>query len=195
MRKLGTWDGVFMPVTLNVLGIILFLRFGFILGQAGLIGALALLVGSYAIDTLTVLSLNAISTNGQVRGGGAYYLISRSLGPEFGGSIGLVFFFGQAFNTAMNTLGCVEILVNAFGESRGYMTFMPEGSPFLYLYGTITLWLCTFVCLFGSSLFARATLMLAIILSLAILSIPLSSFLVEPFEDSVRSVYLSLIHI
>ena len=145
MRKLGTWDGVFMPVTLNVLGIILFLRFGFILGQAGLIGALALLVGSYAIDTLTVLSLNAISTNGQVRGGGAYYLISRSLGPEFGGSIGLVFFIGQAFNTAMNTLGCVEILVNAFGESRGYMTFMPEGSQFLYLYGTITLWLCTLV--------------------------------------------------
>ena len=191
MRKLGTWDGVFMPVTLNVLGIILFLRFGFILGQAGLIGALALLVGSYAIDTLTVLSLNAISTNGQVRGGGAYYLISRSLGPEFGGSIGLVFFFGQAFNTAMNTLGCVEILVNAFGESRGYMTFMPEGSPFLYLYGTITLWMCTFVCLFGSSLFTRATLMLAIILSLAILSIPLSSFLVEPFEDSTRSVYYS----
>ena len=83
MRKLGTWDGVFMPVTLNVLGIILFLRFGFILGQAGLIGALALLVGSYAIDTLTVLSLNAISTNGQVRGGGAYYLISRSLGPGY----------------------------------------------------------------------------------------------------------------
>ena len=191
MRKLGTWDGVFMPVTLNVLGIILFLRFGFILGQAGLIGALALLIGSYAIDTLTVLSLNAISTNGQVRGGGAYYLISRSLGPEFGGSIGLVFFIGQAFNTAMNTLGCVEILVNAFGESRGYMTFMPEGSPFLYLYGTITLWLCTFVCLFGSSLFARATLVLAIILSLAILSIPLSSFLVEPFEDSARSVYYS----
>lgn len=191
MRKLGTWDGVFMPVTLNVLGIILFLRFGFILGQAGLIGALALLVGSYAIDTLTVLSLNAISTNGQVRGGGAYYLISRSLGPEFGGSIGLVFFFGQAFNAAMNTLGCVEILVNAFGESKGYMTFMPEGSPFLYLYGTITLWMCTFVCLFGSSLFTRATLMLAIILSLAILSIPLSSFLVEPFEDSTRSVYYS----
>ena len=191
MRKLGTWDGVFMPVTLNVLGIILFLRFGFILGQAGLIGALALLVGSYAIDTLTVLSLNAISTNGQVRGGGAYYLISRSLGPEFGGSIGLVFFFGQAFNAAMNTLGCVEILVNAFGESKGYMTFMPEGSPFLYLYGTITLWMCTFVCLFGSSLFTRATLMLAIILSLAILSIPLSSFLVEPFEDSARSVYYS----
>lgn len=191
MRKLGTWDGVFMPVTLNVLGIILFLRFGFILGQAGLIGALALLVGSYAIDTLTVLSLNAISTNGQVRGGGAYYLISRSLGPEFGGSIGLVFFFGQAFNAAMNTLGCVEILINAFGESKGYMTFMPEGSPFLYLYGTITLWMCTFVCLFGSSLFTRATLMLAIILSLAILSIPLSSFLVEPFEDSTRSVYYS----
>lgn len=188
-RKLGTWDGVFMPVTLNVMGIILFLRFGFILGQTGLIGALGLLVGSYAIDTLTVLSLNAISTNGQVRGGGAYYLISRSLGPEFGGSIGLMFFFGQAFNAAMNVLGFVESFVGAFGESNGSM--MPEGTRFLYLYGTVTLWLCTFLCLFGSSLFKRATLFLAVILSVAIVSIPVSSFVVEPFEDESHSVFYS----
>ena len=191
IRKLGTWDGVFMPVTLNVMGIILFLRFGFILGQTGLVGSLLLLVGSYAIDTLTVLSLNAISTNGQVRGGGAYYLISRSLGPEFGGSIGLMFFFGQAFNAAMNVLGFVESFIGALGESNGHSGMLPEGSPFLYLYGTIVLWLCTLVCLFGSSLFARATLLLAIILSLAVASIPISSILVEPFEDSARDVYSS----
>lgn len=191
IRKLGTWDGVFMPVTLNVMGIILFLRFGFILGQTGLVGSLLLLVGSYAIDTLTVLSLNAISTNGQVRGGGAYYLISRSLGPEFGGSIGLIFFFGQAFNAAMNVLGFVESFIGALGESNGHTGMLPEGSPFLYLYGTIVLWLCTLVCLFGSSLFARATLLLAIILSLAVASIPISSILVEPFEDSARDVYYS----
>ncbi|KAL4399249.1 potassium:chloride symporter [Malassezia pachydermatis] len=188
VRKLGTWDGVFMPVTLNVLGIILFLRFGFILGQAGLLGALLLLVISYAIDTLTVLSLNAISTNGQVRGGGAYYLISRSLGPEFGGSIGLIFFFGQAFNAAMNILGFVESFVGVFGESAASGLF-PEGSWFLYLYGTVVLWLCTLVCLFGSSLFTRATLLLAVILSFAVISIPLSSFLVEPMEDAARDVY------
>jgi len=189
VRKLGTWDGVFMPVTLNVLGIILFLRFGFILGQAGLLGALFLLVASYAIDTLTVLSLNAISTNGQVRGGGAYYLISRSLGPEFGGSIGLIFFFGQAFNTSMNVLGFVESLVGVLGLEKGSVSMLPEGTWFLYLYGSVVLWICTLVCLFGSSLFTRATLILAVVMSLSVISIPLSSILVRPFEDAHHDVY------
>ncbi len=72
--KLGTWDGVFMPVSLNILGIILFLRFGFILGQAGLLGALFLLVLSYAIDTLTAMSLNAIRQT--VRSEEAAHIIS-----------------------------------------------------------------------------------------------------------------------
>ncbi|WFD24344.1 hypothetical protein MEQU1_003043 [Malassezia equina] len=189
VRKLGTWDGVFMPVTLNVLGIILFLRFGFILGQAGLFGALLLLIASYAIDTLTVLSLNAISTNGQVRGGGAYYLISRSLGPEFGGSIGLIFFFGQAFNASMNVLGFVESMVGVLGLEKGSVSMLPEGTWFLYLYGSVVLWLCTLVCLFGSSLFTRATLILAFVMSLSVVSIPLSSFLVRPFEDVQHDIY------
>lgn len=188
-RKLGTWDGVFMPVSLNILGIILFLRFGFILGQAGLLGALFLLLLSYAIDTLTAMSLNAISTNGQVRGGGAYYLISRSLGPEFGGSIGLIFFAGQALNAAMNVLGFVETLTDAFGESRGSAGFLPEGPWYSFVYGSIVLLISAIVCLVGSKLFARATLALALILSVAILSIPISSFTVQPFIDDDRGAY------
>ncbi|CDR88861.1 related to Na-K-Cl cotransporter [Sporisorium scitamineum] len=188
-RKLGTWDGVFMPVSLNILGIILFLRFGFILGQAGLLGALFLLILSYAIDTLTAMSLNAISTNGQVRGGGAYYLISRSLGPEFGGSIGLIFFAGQALNAAMNVLGFVETLTDAFGESRGPSGFLPEGPWYSFFYGSVVLLVSAIVCLVGSKLFARATLALALILCVAILSIPISSFTVKPFIDDDRGAY------
>lgn len=188
-RKLGTWDGVFMPVSLNILGIILFLRFGFILGQAGLLGALFLLALSYTIDTLTAMSLNAISTNGQVRGGGAYYLISRSLGPEFGGSIGLIFFAGQALNAAMNVLGFVETLTDAFGESRGPSGFLPEGPWYNFFYGSVVLLLSAIVCLVGSKLFARATLLLALILSVSILSIPISSFTVKPFIDDDRGAY------
>ena len=195
-RKLGTWDGVFMPVTLNVLGIILFLRFGFILGQAGLFGALLLLTLSYAIDLLTVLSLNAISTNGQVRGGGAYYLISRSLGPEFGGSIGLVFFFGQAFNASMNVLGFVESLMGALGERSGELSVLPEGSWYLLLYGTAVLWLSMVVCMFGARIFTRATLVLAVVMGIAVGSMLLSALFMTPFEDARREVYyLSLIHI
>lgn len=89
--KLGTYDGVFVPTALNVLSILMFLRFGFILGQLGIICTIGLLLLSYTINLLTTLSISAISTNGTVRGGGAYYMISRSLGPEFGGSIDLSF--------------------------------------------------------------------------------------------------------
>ncbi len=96
--KLGTFTGVFVPTTLNVLSILMFLRFGFILGQAGILGSLLLLLLSYGIDLVTTLSISAIATNGTVKGGGTYYMISRSLGPEFGGSIGLVFYIGQILN-------------------------------------------------------------------------------------------------
>ncbi len=78
------------------------------------------LIMAYGIDLLTTLSLSAIASNGEVKGGGAYYLISRSLGPEFGGSIGILFFLAQAVNTAMNIerFGCLCI------QYCGYM----EGS-------------------------------------------------------------------
>lgn len=169
------------------MGIILFLRFGFILGQVGLIGALLLLSVSYTIDALTAMAVSAISTNGQVRGGGAYYLISRSLGPEFGGSIGLVFFLGQALNAAMNVLGFVESLMDAFGESRE--GFLPEGPWWSFSYGSVVLLLSTLVCLVGSALFKRATLALAVILGIGIVSIPISSVLVKPFINLERGAY------
>lgn len=75
VEKLGTFAGVFVPVTLNVLSILMFLRFGFILGQAGLLGMMALLIAAYAINLLTTMSISAIATNGTVRGGGPYYML------------------------------------------------------------------------------------------------------------------------
>lgn len=74
---------------------------------------------SYLINLITTLSISAISSNGTVRGGGAYYLISRSLGPEFGGSIGLVLYLGFVFNTGMNAVGMIDCLMNNFGEKTG----------------------------------------------------------------------------
>lgn len=40
--------------------------------------------------------------------GGTYFLISRSLGPELGGSIGLIFAFANAVAVAMHTVGFAE---------------------------------------------------------------------------------------
>jgi amino acid transporter len=102
---------VFTPCVLTILGVIMFLRFGFVVGQAGLIYALLIVIISKLITGLTSLSLSAIATNTKVKGGGAYYLISRSLGVEFGGAIGIVFFLAQAISVAMYVIGFAEAFV------------------------------------------------------------------------------------
>ena len=156
--KLGTFAGVFVPVTLNVLSILMFLRFGFILGQAGLVGMLAMLTISYLILLLTTMSISAIATNGTVRGGGAYYLISRSLGPEFGGSIGIVFYLGSVFNTSLNAVGLIDCLIGDFGAREGAMSqWLPQSFWWQFLWATLVLVACTMICLAGSGLFARAS--------------------------------------
>ncbi|KAJ5681756.1 uncharacterized protein N7477_001696 [Penicillium maclennaniae] len=179
-KKLGTFSGVFVPTTLNVLSILMFIRFGFILG---------LLVVSYMINLGTTMSLSAIATNGTVRGGGAYYLISRSLGPEFGGSIGIVFYLGSAFNTGMNAVGLIDCLTQNFGVVSGSMAkFLLEGFWWQYLWGTIILVLCTAICLAGSSIFSRASNGLLVILLVATFSIPLSALFMKPFASPKEGV-------
>lgn len=89
---LGTFAGVFTPSVLTILGIILFLRLGFVVGSAGLRGALAMIALAVGVAVLTSISLSAIATNIEVKGGGDYYLISRTLGMEFGGAIGIVLY-------------------------------------------------------------------------------------------------------
>ncbi|MFG0330553.1 MAG: amino acid permease [Phycisphaerales bacterium] len=113
-NRFGTFGGVFTPCTLTILGVIMFLRLGQVVGNAGVLAAILIILISKAITTLTALSLSAIATNTRVQGGGAYYLISRSLGVEFGGAIGVVFFLAQAISVSMYVIGFTEALVDAF---------------------------------------------------------------------------------
>ncbi|KAG4429197.1 hypothetical protein IFR05_015320 [Cadophora sp. M221] len=183
-EKLGMFSGVYVPTCLNVLSILMFLRFGFILGQSGVLGIMGMLIASYAINLITTFSLSAIASNGTVRGGGAYYLISRSLGPEFGGSIGVVFYMGFVFNTGLNAVGLIDCLKLNFGATTGnWANIMPETPWYLYLWSTVVLVVCTGICLAGSSIFARASNGLLVILVVATLSIPFSALIVAPFES------------
>lgn len=189
--KLGTYNGVFVPTALNVLSILMFLRFGFILGQLGIICTLALLLLSYTINLLTTLSISAISTNGTIRGGGAYYMISRCLGPEFGGSIGLVFFLGQVFNSGMNAVGIVEPILynlgargNNMGENDGVLlSLLPRGEWFEFTYATIILFICLAVAVVGSQTVSKAGSILFFVLFASIISIPVSTFTRQAFND------------
>ncbi|KAJ0355516.1 hypothetical protein COL154_000256 [Colletotrichum chrysophilum] len=175
--KLGVVSGVYIPVCLNIFSILMFLRFGWILGQVGLLGMLGLLVTAYLVDFLTTLSLSAIASNGEVKGGGAYYVISRSLGPEFGGSIGVLFYLAQVFNTALNVVGLIDCIKLNAGD------LFPQGFWATYLLQTLALLLCAALGLAGSGIFAKASNALLVILSLAIISIPISAMFKAPFRD------------
>ena len=118
---LGTFGGVFTPSILTILGVIMYLRFGWVVGNAGLIGTLIIVTISTGITFLTALSVCAIATDKVVRAGGAYYMISRSLGIETGGAVGISLYFAQAVSVALYTIGFAESLVtakiNIFGQS------------------------------------------------------------------------------
>lgn len=109
--RFGTFAGVFTPNILTILGLILFLRMEFVTGQAGLWGALVIVLLGNAISLLTGLSLSAIATNMTVRAGGNYYIISRSLGLEIGGAIGIPLYLSQAISVAFYIIGFTEALL------------------------------------------------------------------------------------
>lgn len=109
-HKFGTFGGVFTPSILTIFGLIMFMRANYVVGQAGVIQALFILTISSAITFLTGLSISAISTNTPVAGGGAYFLISRVLGPGFGTAIGLALFVAQALSVPFYILGFSEAL-------------------------------------------------------------------------------------
>jgi amino acid transporter len=111
---LGTFGGVFTPSILTILGVIMYLRFGWVVGNVGLIGTLIIVSVSTFITFLTTLSIAAISTDQRVRIGGAYYMISRSLGIESGGAIGIPLYLAQALSVALYTVGFAESVVGVF---------------------------------------------------------------------------------
>lgn len=114
--KFGTFGGVFVPNVLTILGVIMFMRTGWVVGQVGLFSGLIILVIANAITLLTSLSLSAVATNTRVGRGGAYFMVSRSLGLEIGGSIGVPLFLAQAVSVAFYVIGFTEFLLPFFPD-------------------------------------------------------------------------------
>ncbi|MDX1388350.1 MAG: amino acid permease [Acidobacteriota bacterium] len=115
---MGTFAGVFTPSIVTILGIILFLRLGYVVGAAGLGRALAIIALANLISILTSVSLSAIATNLRVKGGGDYYVISRTLGVEYGGALGIVLFLAQSVSIAFYSIGFGEVVTTAVGSSN-----------------------------------------------------------------------------
>ena len=128
-KKFGTFLGVFLPSILTVLGLIMYLRFGWVVGNLGLGLTIVTVLLANIITFITGLSAAAIATNIKVGVGGVYYLVSRSLGLETGGAIGIAFYISRTLSITFYAFGFAEsVLVFWPADSWGPMpTFMVPG--------------------------------------------------------------------
>uniref|UniRef100_A0A8C7H5G2 Solute carrier family 12 member 9 n=1 Tax=Oncorhynchus kisutch TaxID=8019 RepID=A0A8C7H5G2_ONCKI len=178
-KKLSTFFGVVIPTLLSMFSVVVFLRIGFVVGQCGLYQAIAMFLVAYFIISMTVLSVCAISTNGALDAGGAYYMISRALGPEFGGSLGVMFFLANVCSSALYILGLVEAIVATFGPA-GSLQVLPAGYWWSLLYATGILLLCLLVCLVGAEIYAKASFLIFLVVMIVLASIFISFFAMSP---------------
>ncbi|XP_061525662.1 solute carrier family 12 member 6-like isoform X4 [Phycodurus eques] len=139
----------------NIFGVILFLRLTWVVGTAGVLQGLCIVFICCCCTMLTAISMSAIATNGVVPAGGSYFMISRSLGPEFGGAVGLCFYLGTTFAGAMYILGAVEILLMYIAPEAAIFTAIgleSEGAAMLNnmrVYGSLCLLLMSLLVFVG----------------------------------------------
>lgn len=120
-KLFGTFGGVFTPTLLTILGVIMYLRLGWVVGNAGLLGAWLIIIISFLITLTTALSMSSITTNIRIGAGGAYAIISQSLGLEVGGSLGIPRYISQG----------LAVTMYIFGFREGWLFIFPEHPAFL----------------------------------------------------------------
>ncbi len=121
IKKFGTFAGVFTPTLLTILGVIMYLRMGWVVGNAGLLGAWLIIIISFSITLTTALSMSAITTNIRIGAGGAYAIISQALGLEVGGSLGIPRYVSQG----------LAVTMYIFGFREGWLEIFPDHNAFL----------------------------------------------------------------
>ena len=155
-NRFVTWSGVFVPTIISILGVIMYLRQGWVVGNAGLLGAWILILMSIGIALCTALSLSSIATNTRLHAGGAYSIISRSLGLEAGASIGVALYLAQT----------LAITMYLFGFREGYQFVFGMQDPLMIDLGT-------FAVIFGIALYSTqwANRVQYIVLGITLLSV------------------------
>ncbi|SPP73176.1 solute carrier family 12 member 6 isoform X2 [Drosophila guanche] len=141
--RMGTLIGVFLPCIQNIFGVILFIRLTWVVGTAGAVCGFLIVLTCCCVTMLTAISMSAIATNGVVPAGGSYFMISRSLGPEFGGAVGMLFYTGTTLAAAMYIVGAVEIVLTYMAPWASIFGDFTKDADAMYnnfrVYGTVLL--------------------------------------------------------
>jgi len=156
--QFGTFKGVFTPSILTILGVVMYLRLGWVLGNVGLTTTIVIVTLATSITFLTGLSLSALATNMRVGGGGAYFIISRALGVETGAAIGLPLFLAQALGISFYIAGFAESLVAAFPHLDQQIV------------GLVTLLLLTLLVFFSADLALKSQFVIMAAISASLVS-------------------------
>ena len=176
-NKFGTFSGVFTPSILTILGVIMFLRLPWIVGQAGLFTTIAIIIVAHIISISTGLSVSSIATDKKVKTGGTYYIISRSLGLPIGGTLGLALFVGLSFSVSLYLIG--------FSESfLGYWGFDVTTNA-IRITGTIILAAVTVISYLSTSLAIKTQYYIMGAIFLSLLSIFLGNHNYSPAEPQL----------
>ncbi len=138
VKKFGTFSGVFTPSILTILGVIMYLRFPTIIGQAGLINTIGIIVIAHIISITTSLSVASLSTDKTVKTGGTYFMISRSLGLPIGGTLGLALFVGLSFSVSLYLIGFAESFLTYWNLDTSINSIRIAGTAILVVVTTIT---------------------------------------------------------
>ncbi|RMF01867.1 MAG: Na-K-Cl cotransporter [Chloroflexi bacterium] len=162
--KFGTFDGVFMPTLLTIMGAVMYLRTGWVVGNAGLLGGIAVILLANFITILTGLSISSVATNIRVRAGGAFSIISQSLGLEVGGSVSVPFYLAQAISVAFYI----------FAFSEGWQRIFPSHPTWLVVF--VGYGLCFAIAYVSVNLAVRVRYPILFIILLSLFSIFLGSF-------------------
>ncbi|XP_068092571.1 solute carrier family 12 member 7 isoform X2 [Hyperolius riggenbachi] len=173
--RMGTFIGVYLPCLQNILGVILFLRLTWIVGTAGVLECFCIVLMCCSCTMLTAISMSAIATNGVVPAGGSYYMISRALGPEFGGAVGLCFYLGTSFAGAMYILGTIEILLTYISPNAAIFPIEQDNPQAMFnnmrIYGTCIIAIMAIVVFVGVKYVNKLALVFLACVILSIMAI------------------------
>jgi len=136
---------VFLTAISTILGAIMFLRFGYAVGNVGFLGTLTIILIGHAVTIPTAMALAEIATNQKVEGGGEYYIISRSFGIIPGASIGIALFLSQAISVAFYVIAFAEAFRPVFAWIHGQFGIQISDPrvvslPAVLVLGTVVIW-------------------------------------------------------